>query len=396
MKHTITSIALMAIMTLGSLAAPAVAANAAPASNPTVVANGQFSAVAAASPADVWAVGSVFNPTTGIFSSLAEQWNGKTWRRVHVPAPAEPPDSAFSGGLDAVAVRSATDAWAIGGDSDGFVSQVAHWNGKTWAQVRFPKTLKFDGSPYPYTLSSVRIATADSVWAVGYGGPGPSAVIMHWNGKTWARVRVPATKGNQYLLSATVISADNAWAVGYQETPSSGYSPVALTLHWNGKQWASVSAPAPTGEGDAQAINSVIGIVGVGGSWASGIWAVGNFNQGAPYVIRWSGKKWRSSPVPSELLTARYPVVPNALAASSASSVWAAGTGYPDNAVHWNGKKWKPLSIDKPGALYVSGLASTSVSSVWAVGNTSVQLQLSSEDISAIWHWNGKTWSRAS
>jgi hypothetical protein len=395
-KRTITTIALMAIMTLGSLASTGLAASAAPTSNPTVIANGQFSAVAAASPADAWAVGSVFDPTTGITSSLAEHWNGKTWRRVRVPSPAEPPNTAFSGGLDAVAVQSATDAWAIGGDNDGFVSQVAHWNGKTWAQVRFPQTLKYDGSRYPYTLSSVSIASATSAWAVGYGGPGPSAVIMHWNGKTWAQVRVPATNGYQYLLGARVISADDAWAVGYQEIPASGYSPVALTLHWNGKKWASVPAPAPTGEGDAEAINSVEGIVGVAGSSASGIWAAGNFNQGAPYVIRWNGKKWVSSPVPSELLTATYPVVPNALAASSASSVWAAGTGYPYNAVHWNGKKWRPLSIDRPGALYVSGLASTSVSSVWAVGNTSVQLQLSSEDISAIWHWNGKAWSRAS
>jgi hypothetical protein len=382
----------VAVTGLVGAALPAGAATAA--SNPTVIANAEFAAVAAASPTDAWAVGYVYDPTTGIESNLAEHWNGKTWTRVLVPPPPEPPEAVFSGGLDAVAVHSTTDAWVIGGDNDGFVSQVAHWNGKRWSQVSFPAALKYDGSPYPYTLSSVSIVSADSVWAVGYGGPGPSAVIMHWNGKTWAQVRAPATNGYQYLLDATVISADDAWAAGYEEIPSSGYSPVALTLHWNGKKWAGTPAPAPVGEGDAEAINSVEGIAGVAGATASGIWAAGNFNQGFPYIIRWNGKKWASSPVPSELLTTTYPVVPDAVAVSSASSVWAAGTGNPYNAVHWNGKRWGMVSIDRD-RLNVSGLASTSASSVWAVGFTSVQLQESSESISAIWHWNGKAWAQS-
>jgi hypothetical protein len=389
------AIAAVSTLFLGAALAAAVPAAAGAATNPTVIPNGAFSAVAAAGPSDVWAVGYVWNSTISLQSNLAEHWNGKTWTRVTVPLPTRTGGGVSTGGLTSVAVYSATDAWAIGG-IEGYDSQAAHWNGKTWTQVPLP-VLKIGTQIYPITLDSVSIASATSVWAVGYWGPDPSALILHWNGKAWAHIPTPASAASQNLLAVTTISGSNAWAVG-STTPTtiSDYSDLPLSLHWNGKVWSRVSAPVPVGEDDAEAAESVpAGLTAVENSSAAGLWTLGNFNQGQPYVVRWKGGKWVSVPVPSELLTTTYPIEADALAIPSASSVWVAGSGYPYQAAHWNGKKWSLLRIG-PETGGIAGLASTSASSVWAVGYTSVQKEESGESFSAIYHWNGKAWAQTS
>jgi hypothetical protein len=96
-------------------------------------------AVAAASPRNVWAVGTYRNATTGILSELTliEHWNGRAW--THVPSP-NPGGTSMSSEFSGVATVSSRSAWAVGSYSNGRVPQtfIAHWNGRTWTQVPSP------------------------------------------------------------------------------------------------------------------------------------------------------------------------------------------------------------------------------------------------------------------
>ncbi len=383
--------AVTTLMPVGlAIAGSASPAGATAAANPTAIAGGAFFATAAASATDAWAVGGVYDATTGIPSNLAEHWNGKAWTRVPVPVGSE-----GYGDLTSVAVFSASDAWAAGGlpqEEDASSSQMFHWNGKAWSQTPLP-VIESGGLAYPVYINAVKIASVDSVWAVGYWGPVPVPLILHWNGTAWKRVTVPALGTDGYdLLGLTLVSLDSAWAVGNDG------GDLPLVLHWNGKAWSRVPAPFPSGGDDGDDLNLTIGVTAVAGSTAAGVWAAGNFDQESPYVIRWTGKKWVSAATPSQPSD---PVAPNAAVVFSATNVWAVGTGYPAQAVHWNGKKWSLVKVGGDGtcgvcALTLTGLAGTSAGSIWAVGYTGIQKAGTGDPVSAIYHWNGKAWALAS
>lgn len=83
--------------------------------------------------------------------------------------------------------------------------------------------------------------------------------------------------------------------------------------------------------------------------------------------------------------------------AISASDAWAVGS---DNTigddqdtliVHWNGKKWAPVTTPKPVYGMLWSVSAASANNVWAVGWTS---KPNGTDLkSLIMHWNGKAWS---
>ena len=66
--------------------------------------------------------------------------------------------------LQAAAVLSACNAWAVGFSNNGGGQQplIEHWNGSSWKVVPAPDTGGTSGS-----LASVRAVSASSVWAVG-------------------------------------------------------------------------------------------------------------------------------------------------------------------------------------------------------------------------------------
>jgi hypothetical protein len=64
---------------------------------------------------------------------------------------------------------------------------------------------------------------------------------------------------------------------------------------------------------------------------------------------------------------------------------WRNGPGTSGVVLHWNGSKWKEVTIPgSPGSLPVVG--GSSPSDVWVLGFTT-------NGTGAAWHWNGKTWT---
>jgi hypothetical protein len=212
---------------------------------------------------------------------------------------------------------SAHDVWAVGISQSGAASRtiVLHWNGHRWARLKSP-------SPGLNSyLFGVAATSASNAWAVGIfiKNNRDRTLVLHWNGHKWARVASPnpATLG-EFLGSVAATSTHNAWAVG--EFADSAGRDRTLVLHWNGRTWAKVASPNPGGARSGDELQSVAATA------SSSAWAVGSYFNGSDtiqnvVILHWNGSTWTA-------VTGPRPGTRNelfAVAASSSSNVWAVG-----------------------------------------------------------------------
>lgn len=165
------------------------------------------------------------------------RWNGRGWTRFPAPSPA--------GGIPAIAAVADDDIWVTGR-----VSQIYHWNGEHWTPA---------ASPAPSSGEGMRALIApahDDVWAAHGFNVGPAtAILLHWDGRTWQTVPVPHTGS----CPATGISPDGAGGIWVIPCQSNWLG--AQYLHWQADRWTDVyaSPPGPHSAETAQAIALVPG-----------------------------------------------------------------------------------------------------------------------------------------
>lgn len=317
----------------------------------------RLAGVAAISACNAWAVGE---------NGMIEHWNGASWMVV---------PSSTSGSLTGVAATSSANAWAVGPGLTANHGLILHWNGTAWKQQATPVLpSKID------ILNGVAATSARNAWAVGTVGIdlAARALIEHWNGTTWKRTASPVPPGTRYavLYGVAATSARNAWAVGtYNIREPHGSKDLTLIEHWNGRSWKRVASPNP------RTSSAGTGLRGVSASSASNAWAVGTYaDPNRTLTEHWNGTVWKL--VASPNLDA--PDGPNVLfgvAAISAGNAWAVGfyaasNGDPDHTLveHWNGRTWRHVNSpdleNQPGDEYndLFAVAATSASNVWAVG----------------------------
>jgi hypothetical protein len=317
--------------------------------------------VATVSASNAWAVGtSDYQSGTG--QVLIEHWNGKQWSAVSSPSTGMPQSE-----LDAVAVVSANDIWAVGsqGSLSAGYTLIEHWNGTQWSIVSSP-----NASPQNNELSGVVAISAKDVWAVGTFENRTTnrlfdqTLIEHWNGKQWSIVSSPnpgATLND--LNGVTALSSKDVWAVGYYFTANVGQD-VALTEHWNGKQWSVVNSPSP---GPDVVLTSTAAVSG------SDVWAVGE-NGDQTLTEHWNGTQWSVVASPGAGIASLLVGV----AVVSTGDVWAVGRSlnndYESNTLteQWNGTQWSVVSSPSPGTFesLLNGVAASAANNVWAVGLT--------------------------
>src|SRR6516162_6981562 len=141
---------------------------------------GELFGVAAASPADVLAVGG-FNPgqppTAVLTKPYAEHWTGATWSATSVPLGQVYSSGEQAAQLNGVAEAAPGDGWAVGTVSD--LSSSAsrtlayHWDGRAWTRSPTPDPA---GPSLTNQLNAVAARAADDVWAAG--GDGYPAVSL--------------------------------------------------------------------------------------------------------------------------------------------------------------------------------------------------------------------------
>jgi hypothetical protein len=279
--------------------------------------------VRAVSPSNIWAVGAYYNTAGDI--DLILHWDGRTWTQVASPSPGSSPR------LTAVRVVSANDVWAVGSSESHAATRtiILHWNGHRWARLNSPNP------GVENNLFGVAATSASNAWAVGVfiKNNTDRTLILHWDGHRWAQVKSPnpGTLG-VFLGFVGATSAHDAWAVG--EFANGAGRERTLILHWNGRTWARVASPNPGGSKSGDHLEGVVA------TSSRNAWAVGSYINGSDttqnvLILHWNGRKWTAQAGPR-------PGVRNelfAVAASSSSNVWAVGDfsgggGFQNFALH--------------------------------------------------------------
>src|SRR5215469_6061348 len=158
-------------------------------------ARGELFGVAAASSADVLAVGG-YNPgqppTEVLTSPYAEHWTGGGWSATSVPLGQVYPSSEQAAQLNGVTEVAPGDGWAVGtvSDTSSLASQTLayHWNGTAWTRSPTPDP---GGPALTNQLNAVAARAANDVWAAGGDGYPAVSLVLHWNGSAWKQVSVP-------------------------------------------------------------------------------------------------------------------------------------------------------------------------------------------------------------
>ncbi|HKP57322.1 MAG TPA: hypothetical protein VJV78_11410 [Polyangiales bacterium] len=167
-------------------------------------------------------------------------------------------DSGTKQDLLAVHGSSASDVWAVGKGGS-----VLHYDGGKWSTTDLTELIDASGGAKAGVLYGVFALAPDAVWAVGH--TGVSAVIVHYDGKSWSS-QVLAMTTPQPLRAIWGLSRDKIWAVG----------DAGQIRSYDGFQWTPDKSPT------AQPLSSVHALV------AHDVWAVGA--NGA--AVRWNGSMW--------------------------------------------------------------------------------------------------------
>jgi hypothetical protein len=312
------------------------------------LADAELGGVSAVSRSDAWAVGSFWNRTGTATETLILHWDGTAWTRVKSPNPSSDPPYTPANGLGGVSARSASDAWAVGGylGNDNLShALVLHWNGTAWRQIDSPIASRY---PTDFGLTGVSAVSGSDAWAVGnYGINGADtshALILHWNGTAWSKVKSPSPgSGTNYLEGVSAVSGSDAWAVGNYSSYYTLGTSRTLVLHWNGTAWSKINSPTPNPH-DLNYLEEV------SARSSSDAWAVGNY--------------WNTTGLSRSLI------------------------------LHWNGSAWSKIKSPNPGPSFnhLFGVSARSGSAAWAVGNHDTAV---STGTSLILHWNGTAWANA-
>jgi hypothetical protein len=321
------------------------------------------------------AVGSYELGTTTV--SMADAWNGRGWTRQSVPFPA----GSTSAGFDQVSCTSARFCEAVGSyvGLGGTLPLAATWNGTSW-RLAYPSVPA--GATF-VTLSTVSCASATFCEAWGSGNsanPGPT-VAERWNGTSWHLQGVPA---NAAVNSVSCVAASFCEAVG---ATSAGVVDAAV---WNGSSWAAQTAPDLTGT-----------LAGVSCTSAEFCEAVGDYYDDGNVVGQaadWTGTAWLAQPTPNPA-SSTFTQLNSVSCASTASCEMA---GYFEVAVTasapealaegWNGQSWARQHAVAPAAATSNSLddvSCVSASFCEAVGSHS---NSSGNAVGLAESWNGRSW----
>jgi hypothetical protein len=208
--------------------------------------NGKLSAIAVVSANDIWAAGQAVKADGNFEIPLLEHWNGKNWSLVS--------DFPATGStvLNGLAVVSSRDIWVAGGKFTSTTSQglIAHWNGSRWElSTAFPGIFAF---------TRLSAHAPDDIWALGTLNASDFPQVEHWDGKKWSVVPLPqlasAAVVTVFLSGITAVTASDVWAVGTLRV--NGQEEQFLVLHWNGKTWqrVKIQVPQPRAHNTANAI----------------------------------------------------------------------------------------------------------------------------------------------
>jgi hypothetical protein len=155
----------------------------------------RVTSLSASSPTNVWAAGELASKKLGF---VALHWDGLKWSTSEVPVPGS--DGSFAVG---VASSSATDAWLV------TTWAIMHFDGVSWSLSKQYQV----GVGFEAMASN----SPTCLWAVGLRTT--NGLAIHYNGTTWAQVKVPALQHGQNMVNgASVTTGCTAWLTTLDQT----------------------------------------------------------------------------------------------------------------------------------------------------------------------------------
>ncbi len=293
--------------------------------------NAHLRAVTAAGPDYAWTVGDDKNNEYLLYS-----WNAATqaWQQDTSPSVSH---NRYVKDLDGVSAASPKDVWAVGSRSDkaGNIKRryliLRHYNGN-WCVLEpssscGSKTIPADNNSNEdlrgvSVLDTTGDGFADIGFAVGDGGQ-----ILKYDGTNWSKETSPTSRD---LFAVKVVSSSEAWAAGDRGT----------VIRWNGTSWSTVSGTGiPTDNNlDLYAIttlkrsNENFAYVGwiVGRSGGNGV--AYRFTQSSAGSPTWA----TNSPTGGANKRLR------GVAMLRENDVWAVGNSA--RTIHWDGSNWTQIT----------------------------------------------------
>ncbi len=223
-------------------------------------------------------VGGTFTAAGGVPTSGLAKWDGANWSAV-----------GFSGLV--VALMSDGTNLYVGGsftNAGGIANtNFAKWDGTNWSSI---------GGGIGYYSNSTTPNVSAIVWHNGQlyiggnftnAGPTPATNVAVWNGSTWASVGGGVGGVNDTVATLQFLGND-LYAAG-QFTTAGGVSALNIA-HWNGTSWSALGSGLK-GPAGSRPVNA-LALLG------SDLYATGNFtNAGgvaAGRVAKWDGGSWSS------------------------------------------------------------------------------------------------------
>jgi hypothetical protein len=310
---------------------------------------GWMEAVAAPAADDAWAFGALTSrgaPDT--YTSVVRHWNGRTWQKVTLPGSVS---AALSGFPSTVAGASGPgNVWAFTG-----TGAWVRFNGHRWTAGELPIAVKGGAGNTVGEIQAAVVLSPQDVWALGYYNPvSPLPYIAHYNGRHWKVTRLIL---NAAIVGASALGPRDIWAVGQDNTN--------VLLHFNGRSWKSVPLPARA--------NGAY-FAGVTALSDKKVWITGDVTGGEGPSVRPGVMMWNGRSLSFEQLKAPAPIfntIPD-----GHGGIWAvaqepgAVTGFAPEIWHYTHGRWRSSHV--PGADgndFVDQFAAVpGTDSTWAVG----------------------------
>ncbi len=299
-----------------------------------------LSAVSCHDPHDCVAVGAYFS-RSGRSAPLTEAWNGSAWRLLATPAP--PARHGIGSSLTGISCPSPSVCIAVGSNQtrSGVTTLAERWDGRSWRILRTPDARRARVS----VLTAVSCSSGAACTAVGtYSGATHIgfALAERWNGTRWLMQRAADidSGASNALSGVSCPAARTCVAVGgAQGAGPRGITGATLTEIWNGVSWRLLPSPAP-----ANAVLSALD--GASCRSATSCQAVGYYQlasgQDLTLIAAWNGTSWIIERSPTrgtaaELFGVSCPAARDCLAIGG----WGAGDDRFTIAEVWNGIYWR-------------------------------------------------------
>jgi hypothetical protein len=230
--------------------------------------------------------------------TLAENWNGKTWR---IEATASPGGTAAVDDLFSVSCPSVSTCMAVGTTEHGQTVPLAEtWRsgGVGWKVVATVAPVPKGASSHSDALVSVSCPLAKLCVAVGgesdqtTGTAAESNLVETWNGTAWSDTAVPSSTVGSSLFSVSCPSAKSCIAGG-QTAVDPNDDGLATSLVLAGSGWSLRPAPHLRGEH----VDDFVGVSCVGPASCTAVGLESGAKTGA-LAEHWNGSRWAVQTTP--------------------------------------------------------------------------------------------------